>query len=320
MFHRYLVLGAGAVGCAMGGLLQHAGASVRYVARGPHRDVLRERGLDLRTPSQHLQMAVDVVDAADADEGEVILLCTKSQDSGMALDAVGSALSRLPVVCAQNGVANERLAAARAAQTYGAMVFSPASFLEPGRVTVHSDPCPGIIDVGLHPHGIDERCSNIAADLTLAGFDARACSDISRLKHTKLLANLGNALQAIAGNEALMLPVRKRLQEEAMVVLDAAGIGYSPLRELYQRCDAINDKPVDGVLRAGGSSWQSLQRGCGSLETRYFNGEIARIAKKIDVPAPLNAAICRIAEQAIAERWPAAKLSAVELSAALEGR
>ena len=33
-------------------------------------------------------------------------------------------------------------------------------------------------------------------------------------------------------------------------------------------------QPVNGEFRGGGSSWQSLARGTGSIETDYLNGEI----------------------------------------------
>ena len=40
----------------------------------------------------------------------------------------------LPIICAQNGVENERLAARRYAQVYAMMVWTPATFVEPGEV------------------------------------------------------------------------------------------------------------------------------------------------------------------------------------------
>ncbi|MFD4562753.1 hypothetical protein ACFWP5_52095, partial [Streptomyces sp. NPDC058469] len=33
----------------------------------------------------------------------------------------------------------------------------------------------------------------------------------------------------------------------------------------------------DGTPRGGGSSWQSLNRGTGTIEADYLNGEIARL-------------------------------------------
>ena len=49
---RYIILGAGAVGGALGGRLGLAGRDVVLVARGDHLAALRERGLRLRTPDE----------------------------------------------------------------------------------------------------------------------------------------------------------------------------------------------------------------------------------------------------------------------------
>jgi 2-dehydropantoate 2-reductase len=181
----YVVLGAGAIGGVVGGLLQQSGCAVRFVARGAHLEAMRARGLTLATPDDTRQLIVRSDDRlGDVADDDVVLLCTKSQDSAAALGDARPA----SVICMQNGVGNERLVAARGIETYGAMVFAPASHLAPGRVSSHSAPCPGVIDIGCYSSGVDARCSAVIADLQRAGFDARAEPDIMRLKYTKLLA------------------------------------------------------------------------------------------------------------------------------------
>jgi 2-dehydropantoate 2-reductase len=49
---RYIILGAGAVGGALGARLALVGHDVVLVARGDHLATLRERGLRLRTPDE----------------------------------------------------------------------------------------------------------------------------------------------------------------------------------------------------------------------------------------------------------------------------
>src|SRR4051794_13436368 len=81
--------------------------------RAPHA-AIRDRGLHMRTPSGPVQIDVAVTDdvgTLSPGAGDVVLLCTKSQDSEAALDAIASASSpAVAVVCAQNGVDNERMA------------------------------------------------------------------------------------------------------------------------------------------------------------------------------------------------------------------
>jgi 2-dehydropantoate 2-reductase len=310
----YVVLGAGAIGGLIGGLLQQSGSAVRFVARGAHLEAMRARGLTLATPDGTRQLAVHSSDRlGDLAGDDVVLLCTKSQDSA------GALRNAFPttVICMQNGVGNERLVAERGARTYGAMVFAPASHLAPGHVSSHSAPCPGVIDIGCHPSGVDALCTSVVADLQRAGFDARTEPDITRLKYTKLLANLGNVLQALGGADALRHPICQQVADEARAVLDAAAIAYLDGAALQARCGAIVDLPVEGEQRRGGSSWQSLARGSGSIETEHLNGEIVRIAALVGRSAPLNAGLCALAAQAVASALPAGSMPVASIASAL---
>jgi 2-dehydropantoate 2-reductase len=44
----------------------------------------------------------------------------------------------------------------------------------------------------------------------------------------------------------------------------------------------------------GGSTWLSLVRKSGSVETDYLNGEIVRLGRASGVPTPLNDALCHV--------------------------
>ena len=48
---RWIVVGAGAVGGVVGGLLADAGEDVTLIARGRHLDAMRCKGLRVRTPA-----------------------------------------------------------------------------------------------------------------------------------------------------------------------------------------------------------------------------------------------------------------------------
>lgn len=87
----------------------------------------------------------------------------------------------------------------------------------------------------------------------------------------------------------------------------AAGIEWATdEEERGWRGDDFATRTVPGVEgELGGSSWQSMARGSGSVETDYLNGEIAYLARSIGHSAPLNAAVQRIARQAaVAGRKP----------------
>jgi 2-dehydropantoate 2-reductase len=57
-------------------------------------------------------------------------------------------------------------------------------------------------------------------------------------------------------------------------------------------------RPIEGQRRGGGSTWQSLERGLGSVETDYLNGEIVLLGRLHGVPTPVNALMQRLTAQA----------------------
>jgi 2-dehydropantoate 2-reductase len=156
--------------------------------------------------------------------------------------------------------------------------------------------------VGRYPSGSDATVEEVAAALRAATFDSRAVPDVMRWKHAKLLVNLGNAVEAICGPRSggdLMGWVR----EEGEAVLRAAGIDWAPVEEdAARRGDRLSIRPVDGRMRGGGSSWQSLTRGAGTIEVDYLNGEIVLLGRLHGIPTPANAVLQRIARRMAHER------------------
>jgi 2-dehydropantoate 2-reductase len=78
-------------------------------------------------------------------------------------------------------------------------------------------------------------------------------------------------------------------------------------------------KPIEGVRREGGSSWQSLARGQGSIEADYLNGEIVLLGRLHGVPTPANELFQRLAVEFAAEGRPPGSLSVDEVLALLDG-
>jgi 2-dehydropantoate 2-reductase len=123
-----------------------------------------------------------------------------------------------------------------------------------------------------------------------------------RLKHGKLLTNLGNAVQALCGIEVDSSALTKELREEGMRCLEAAGIAFVTARELVERCRRSSSLgEVAGHPRLGGSSWQGVMRGRRSTETDFLNGEIVLLGAQHGVPTPLNRAVQRLAHRAVRE-------------------
>jgi len=313
---RYIIIGAGAVGGTIGGRLFEGGHEVVLVARGPHLDALRAHGLRLITPDGDVALPVAAVGQPgelELRDGDVLVLAVKTQDAEAVLAewawrpvrggtvAAGS----LPVVCAQNGVASERMALRRFRHVYGVCVWLPATHLEPGTVEAQGAPLTGMLNIGRYPSGTDAMATRIGAELAQSRFLAPASADVMRWKYGKLLGNLSNAIEAVCGHDAGddAADLRRRATAEGTAVLDAARIAYASQQESADiRGDRVRIQPVNGSPRGGGSSWQSLTRGTGSIEADYLNGEIVLLGREHGVPAPVNEVLQRLANQAARDR------------------
>ena len=96
-----------------------------------------------------------------------------------------------------------------------------------------------------------------------------------RWKYTKLLMNLANSIEATVAPDPRVGDLVKLVRAEGEACLRAAGIDFASREEdKERRGDRMDVRPVNGEFRGGGSSWQSLARGTGSIETDYLNGEI----------------------------------------------
>jgi 2-dehydropantoate 2-reductase len=334
---RYIILGTGAVGGAIGGRLALAGRSVVLVARGDHLTALRERGLRLRTPDEDLTVRAPAIGGPgeiELDVGDILILATKTQQANDLLvgwtDApvhqngavIGTAGSQLPVLIALNGVAGEAFAHRYFRRVFGVCVWMPVVHLVPGEVIIRSTPRSGMLHIGRVPKPArdhDEVLQQIAVDLVAANFDAPLPDDVMAWKYRKLISNIGNVFQALVARNGDWRPLVAEAETEARAVLDAAGIAYiSDAEEAAARAAGFTMKPVPGVPEAtGGSTWQSLQRGTGNIETDYLNGEIVAIAHRAGLQAPINERLAMLARRAAATGAKPGEMSTAELAGQL---
>ena len=327
---RYVIVGAGAVGCVVAAGLHLSGRSVALVARGENLAALRAHGLRYLRPEGEQWVPVPVVEGPaelELTSDDVLVLTTKSQDTEDVLRAwawrpatgadgrTGTAAALLPVVLAQNGMENERLALRRFATVLGALVWLPATHLKPGEVVSEGSPSLGTLWLGRFPGGDDPRLAGIADDLTASGLPTRVVEDIRRWKAAKLIANTANALDALYRPSPLRAAAGRVVQREARAVLTAAGLEPAHLDpDLVRETVAI--RPPAGRPRGGSSTWQSLSRGT-SVETDYLNGEIALLARLNGVAAPANAALVERMHRAVADGAGPAALDDADLAAML---
>jgi 2-dehydropantoate 2-reductase len=289
----YVLYGAGAVGGVIGARLHLAGHDVTLVARGEHLARIRADGLRLDTADGVQEVRCPATDtAADVDwsAAPVVILAVKSHQTEAALaDLVRWAPAATPVVCAQNGVANEPAALRLFARTYAVTVMLPSQHLEPGLVVQACHPVPGILDIGRFPDGTDPLSQRVADDLRTAGFESEPRPDIMAWKYRKLVTNAVGDVAAVLPDEADELKPLVRAEAEA--VLAAAGVPLvSHEADLARRGDRLQYRDdVDGPNSLG----QSLARATPVTEVDFRAGEVVLLGRLHGVPTPVNERIQR---------------------------
>ena len=346
---RYIVVGAGAIGGAIGGQLTLAGRAAVLVARGDHLAALRADGLRLRSPDDDRMIPVSAVGGPEdltLAPDDALVLTVKTHHVSDLLPAwadapvvrhgrpVGTVGDLLPILVAMNGVTAERMALRYVARVFGVCVWMPAVHLTPGEVIVRATPRPGMFHIGRVPAlrrdgatgGIgatqrsdDELLQTISTDWQAADLAVRLPDDVMAWKYRKLLSNLGNAVQALVGRNGNTRRIADALQAEGRAVLESAGIAYTGDDEEYAaRAETSPVRPVPGVPSdLGGSTWQSLTRGATRLESDYLNGEIVLLARQHGLDAPLNAAVAAAARAAARRGARPGDVSAAHLAGVL---
>jgi 2-dehydropantoate 2-reductase len=332
---RYVIVGAGAIGGTVGAVLTRAGIPTVLVARGRHAETLAAAGLTLRTPDGTFHTPVTAVSDAEhlrLTPDDVLVFTTKTQQLEVALqqwvdqpvhgrDGVrGTAGDLLPVLTALNGVAAEEKALRYFGRVFGVCVWLPAVHLEPGEVIVRSWPVVGQFHIGRWPASLrttadGQLLQRLDAAWTAAGIRMRVVDDIAPWKYNKLLSNLANAAGALSADGADLTAVVAALRAEGEHVLRHAGIEFVSFEiSTAARADGPTPRPVPGRNTGpSNSTWQSLSRNTGNVETDFFNGEIVRLAHRHGIAAPINAALARAARSAVRNGLGAKRYSAAQL-------
>lgn len=331
-----MIIGAGAIGSGVGGLLHEQGSAVVLVARGAHLEAMRTDGLLIRTPdgvvTGHPTVAGGPEDVALRSD-DVLVLTTKTHQAPEALAAwadapvhdgdgavVGTAGEVLPVLTALNGVASEEMALRWFARVYGVCVWMPAVMIAPGEIVVRCAPVRAILHAARYPAPVrtDEDVallSAVAQEWGRAGIEVPLPDDVMPWKYRKLLGNLGNAVQALLGNGADGSGVTDAARAEAEALYELAGIETNSESSERESRERLRVGEVPGApAQMGGSTWQSLQRGTGSAETDYLNGEIAAIAHRLGRRAPINETLARLVRAAVVEGVRPGAMTAAELA------
>ncbi len=334
--HRYVIIGAGAIGGTVGAVLTRAGSPTVLVARGRHAEVLAAAGMTLRTADGTFRTPVTTAcrpEDIELTDHDVLVFATKTQQLDAALQewvdqpvrgsggVLGTAGERLPAMTALNGVAAEEKALRYFRRVFGVCVWLPAVHLEPGEVIVRSWPAVGQFHIARWPASTSTQddadlLTRLAETWSAAGIRVRIPDDVAPWKYNKLLSNLGNAVGALSAEAADASQVVAAVRSEGENLLRHVGIEFISFEtSTAARADGPTPRPVPGWdTGSSNSTWQSLSRQTGNVETDFLNGEIVRLAHRHGVTAPLNAALASAARAAVRDGRGPGRYSAAQLA------
>ncbi len=298
---KICVLGAGALGCAIGGVLTEAGNEVWLVNRGQaHVDAMRQKGLTMRDAGVERVVKVHATTdcreiAAASGAMDLVIVLVKSFHTREAITAATCIVGEQTMVLSlQNGLGHEDVLAdvVGRQKVLAGKTYVGGLMLGPGHITIGTrgkDTHMGELDGAL-----TERVQRVAAVFSAAGLETFVSDNIMGTMWDKLLINVATgALSGITGLTYGELYQQPELETcgvaavaEAMAVAKASGIELSMTA------------PIEAWRKAGAglpyefktSMLQSLEKGS-VTEIDFVNGAVVRQGAKCGVPTPVNQAL-----------------------------
>ena len=320
MITRIAVLGAGAIGCVVGGLLTRAGHDVTLIDQWPeHVEAMKSRGLRLSgtigdfvvpVKALHIHEVQTVTEPFDA-----VFVAVKSYDTEWAV-AMALAYLREPdgvVVDFQNGINDTRVAAlAGAHRSLGCVITISAGMYEPGHA-MRTDTGTVGFKIGEHDGRDTPRARELAA-LVSAVAEAKVTTNLWGERWSKLAINcMANPLSGLTGLGTLdvrtipeIAAIGVHLGAEAIAVGRAVGHEVEPIYGIpaQRYVDAYAGHglaellaEIAAIARARGGGQPSLLQDVikrRRTEIDHLNGYVCREGASRGVKTPFNDAVVGI--------------------------
>jgi 2-dehydropantoate 2-reductase len=312
---RIAIIGAGAIGSALGALLSRAGQAVTMIARSAHVDAVRRDGLHVDGTLGSFIARVAMAETLDF-RPDFAFLTVKTQDVLVALQANRAWLTGVPLVTFQNGVRSDEMVASILPQhqIISAVVNIHANYLRPGTVTVIY---PGPLVVG-RPFGTHDAQVDAVAAILRSAVPTAVSHNIQGAHWLKLIGNLNNAFPALTNRtfqqiyaDHCLRRLAVQVMREGVQVAKQAGIRLESLPDapaaLIQLLQWLPPQLAGAIIASKarhmetawpllGSTLQSLRRNR-PTEIDYLNGEVVRLGQQLGVPTPLNAIVVELVHQ-----------------------
>lgn len=324
---RIAILGAGSVGCFIGGCWQAAGLPVTFIGRPKIAEDVKANGLTLSDSSgwqEHLDQIDYQTDPRALAEADIIALTVKSAATAAAAKEIGvNARKGTLVISFQNGVGNVDVLQQELGdwvQIVRGLVPYNVAYLGEGRF--HKGVAGRLYaEENAQTRALSEVIGESPASLRLS-------TDMLGLAWGKLLINLNNAVNALSGR-TLLEQLRER--DYRIVVAASQSEGLRLLRRAKIRPAKLGPVPPSLLPFVIGSpdwlfnnvflkAWKIDERARSSMaddlaagrktEVDYINGELVALAERLGTQAPVNRAIVSLVRWAEtgAKPWAPAAL------------
>jgi 2-dehydropantoate 2-reductase len=295
------ILGAGALGCAIGAALAEAGSQVTLINRSPAQvDAINRHGLRVRDGDAERVVPVkSALGCAGLEPVDLLIVLVKSFDTAAAIESAMPIVGdRTTVMSLQNGLGHEDILADAVGRSrvMAGKTYVGGVLLAPGHVASGTRGKQTLI--GELDGRISARAEAIAAEFNRAGLATEISRNIMGTMWDKLLVNVAtgalsgitrlpygdatSGLYAVPALEAVALAA----VAEAMAVARAGGVrlSFTSPEQAWQR--AAEGLPT--TFKA--SMLQSLEKGS-ITEIDFINGAVVRWGERLSVPTPVNATL-----------------------------
>jgi 2-dehydropantoate 2-reductase len=303
---RYAVVGLGAVGSLLGGLLAKTGDNITLIGKKNQVDVIKKNGITI--DGVHIIENLHVADKfSSLTDVDVVFVCVKSYDTiELALKIKKYLKKSALIVSMQNGVGNARqLEGITGVKTLSSVVLFNAIYKRAGNVTL-------TMKGGL----LLENNKEIHKVLKKAGFKVEIIYDIYTALWSKLVLNLQIAVTALTG-QSIKESIKDRVSRKIIISTMNEGLWIVKRSEIRLKAlPKVDPRKMIWILKTGGflsnmlsshiiglkenarnSMWQSLSR-CKPTEIDYINGEIVNLAKQNNLKAPINTKLVELIKEA----------------------
>ncbi len=294
---KICVLGAGALGSMIGGLLTEAGSEVCLIDTWTeHVDTMKRQGLRIREDSSERAVKVQAATGCQAaGPADLVLVLVKSYHTKEAMKNAAPMMGdRTVVLSFQNGLGNEETLAEVVGREHviGGRTFAGGVLLGPGHVMAGRKGKPTYI--GELDGRSTERVDRIAGLFNQAGLETIVSSNIVGIMWDKLLINV--ATGALSGITRLPYGELYQVTEVKECALEAVSEAIAVAKAMGVKL-TITDPPKIWLKAAENlppafkaSMLQDIEKGS-RTEIESINGSVVRLGERHGIPTPVNRAL-----------------------------